>query len=396
MQIDDSLTTGESKMRRTAMIILLTFTVFFVCSVSLAQEIPDILTYSQLSHYKELYEPDMDSSDKYGKNIVRIEAVIGPVTQDDDGEYCFTMWIKDNEGYYPYQQKVMKYLENTHFPEMPSYGQRIIYDILPTEYGRIEGSQIQAWEVIEENVDVLTIADEYAAIRTIPYEDLIRYKELYEPEMVDYLAGKHTVYIDTIIGRGDYDKKERNYTFDLWIKGNSGYYRVTQKGPFPVKPELGQRVIYGVTVYSDGSFVAKHVWDTLVIDEGIDITLIEENGIETDPVEKLLRSPFDESNFVSDFSYKKILRNPEEYDLMPITLEGTYLQNLKNGHYLVSADKYYYCLDIKPDVLDFNMLEDDRLLIYGYVSGTYTYSTLMGDKTVPKLQVKKVVLLEDE
>ena len=388
-------------------IIALLFTLsvilwFFSAQAELSDiEITDILTYSQYCKYKELYEPDMKSRDTYGKYRVKIEVVIGLIFDDDDWEetYDFTMWIKDEDGYYPDERHVSPGSKLDSFPFRPKCGQRIILELYPSDYGMIYGGGIQNWEIIEENVDVVSIAKEYAEKKTIPYEDIKRYKELYEPDMeeYEYIADSRMIYIESIIGT-DYSQGDYYSSFDLWIKGREGYYRTTVENfHFSKKPEYGQRIIFGITVNYNGSWIKFWDYEVLVIEEGVDVSTIESDGIETDPIVALLKKPFDDKSFSNDYSYKKILRNPDSYEYSPIVFTAKYRQECNYVDYLVQdSDDNYFMLLINDGILDFNLLIDDNIMVYGYINGTYKYNTLVGKKTVPYILVKKIILLDDE
>lgn len=375
--------------------------IFMICFFNFASAEGDIglITYSEYVAYKWLYEPDMSYKDSYGKNKVKLEIVAGRINDEfGDVSYDFTMWVKDDIGYYPVNQHVYKGDKYNDFPLKPQYGQRIIIELYPTGSSIINGSSIQSYEIIEENVDVMSIANEYAERVTIPYERLMKYKELYEPKMYedDYRANSRIIHIDTIIGNMN-NNSEYLTSYDLWIKGTNGYYRRSLEYVSENEYEIGQRIILEATVNYNASIIDVKGYDKLIIEEGIDIDLIEKNGIETDPIREVLKKPFDENTFSKEYSYKKILRSPDNYEYSPICFKAAYRQYLKNSNYLVKGDdNNYYKLYIQDEILDFNLLADDKIMIYGYVDGTYTYDSLIGEKTVPSIIVKKIILLEEE
>lgn len=375
-------------MRKVFLLVFLFIVVTILLNIALAQEIPDILTYSQYHDYRELYEPTLTTKEYFGRNIVCIEAVIGPVKLNEFGFQSFIMWIKDDVGYHP----VTKGTWDENFPEAPSYGQRIIYSLFPSYYGGIYGDKIQSWEVIEENVDVHAIVDEYAAIKAKPFEKLWTYKVLFGLDIDEDFQDNNQSKIEVIIGKHKYISYDY-YEYDLWIKGVNGYYRIKEHSTFDNLPTMGQRMLYDIQEYRYGSFFVS--WKEL-IEENIDVNLLEIEGIETDPILALLKPQFDESIFNIDYSYKKLLRNPDDFVFYPITFEATYFQHINGEDYLVKeSDGNMYHLFIKEDTLDFNLLKGDKLLIYGYVNDVYTYSTFSGENIVPTIVVKKAILLEE-
>lgn len=357
------------------------------------------ITYEQLKQYKELFDPTIKGVD-WGKIPVKIEAVIGEVTDGEDGEYSFDMWIKGEECYHYEKKEVDKYLlDLTAFPEKPSYGQRIIYEVTPYSDGGFRGSQVVSFSVIEENVDVEQIISEYVQNCAIPYEE---YAELER----DFYKS-NPVLIETVVGCVK-EKSEYDYSFDLWIKGNSGYHYTNQYSsyefPFPIKPHYGQRIAFRITNQITDYIFAEDVLNVFILDDNVDVKSIEREYLSTleNDVRSHIVEPFDESIFEA-ISYKKILRSISEYAGKPILIDLTYQQDLNNGYGLFSdKDSNYYYLyicnySIQDDIIDFNILLKDNVRVYGYIDNElYTYSSWGGDKTVPTIIVRKILLLDDE
>ena len=362
-------------------------------------EIP-LLTHDQLSDYKRIYEPEMKSWDTYGKNLIKIETVIGQVFDTDFG-YDFILWIKDSEGYFPDKHHVTSYDKASVFPFKPKYGERIIYTLKPTAYGTVYGEAIQSYDILEENADVDSIIEEYIANNTIPYEDLIQYKKLYEPNLSDSFAGDTSVKLEVVIGDitniSDYGFFT-DYDYDMWIRGKDKYYRVSMFST-DEQPISGQRQIITVTPYGDGHFYPDqiHEYDTLIIGEA-DLNEIKNNGIETDKNRIFLGKEFNAEDF-EEIAYKKLLRKPKDYYDHPIKIEGTYQQTINSMNSLMlDKNQNIYHLTITPGLIDYNLLEDDRIIVYGYVAEKYyNYTTILGkESTVPSIFVKSIELLEEE
>lgn len=356
-----------------------------------------VISYSDLRNYKKLYEPDMKYDQKYGKNLVRIEAVIGYIQQENMG-YTFTLWIKDNDRYVPVDQDVRNYDESSKFPVEPVYGQRVIYTLYPTEYGTIYGEAVQDCEIIEQEADVKTIVNDYLSANTIPYEDLIRYKELYAPDLVEGAKGKERVKIVAVVGdiTQIYDHgKYKNYDYDLWIKGDAGYYRISMNSN--TEPVVGQWVVYIISPYGDGHFTEAEIDQYNVLVLGIvDLNTIKEKGIETDRSKMLLSKSFDINEFET-IEYKKIMRRPGEYAEKPIKIEAICKQQINDNEFLIAdAEDNYFHMFISDGIIDYRLLEDDRIIIYGYIEeDEFSYTTVRGEKkSIPSVFARSIELLE--
>ena len=90
-------------MKKILFLVILITGVFIPFSIALAIGDNGIITYEQLKQYKELFDPTIKGVDS-GIVPVKIEAVIGEVTDGEDGEYSFDMWIKGEECYH-YEKK---------------------------------------------------------------------------------------------------------------------------------------------------------------------------------------------------------------------------------------------------------------------------------------------------
>lgn len=188
-------------MKKIILLVILITGVFIPFSIALAIGDNGIITYEQLKQYKELFDPTIKGVDS-GIVPVKIEAVIGEVTDGEDGEYSFDMWIKGEECYHYEKKEINKWqLDLTAFPEKPAYGQRIIYEITPYSDGTFNGNQVLSFNVIEENVDVEKIILGYVQNCSIPYEE---YAEL----EIDF-SRNNPVLIETVVGcvreKSEYD-----------------------------------------------------------------------------------------------------------------------------------------------------------------------------------------------
>lgn len=103
----------------------------------------------------------------------------------------------------------------------------------------------------------------------ISYEELIRYKELFDPQMEGLENGRVPIKIEVIISNVT-DTKD-GYEIDMWIKGEKGYYYQHEyyTSKYPEKPKAGQRIIYELTPYSDGSFAGEQIKSFKVIENNV-------------------------------------------------------------------------------------------------------------------------------
>ena len=378
-------------------IVILTF--LGTISYSNAQESNDIIPYEKLIRYKQLFDPTVKGVDN-GRIPVKIETVIGNVTNDNSGDYSFDMWIKGENCYYYTKQEVKTYLhELTAFPKKPETGQRIIYEIKPYADGTFRGSHVISYDIVEENVDLKPIEKDYVANCAIPYEDYAL--------LEDDFYQSNPVVIETVVGCVN-EKSDDEYTFDLWIKGKKGYHPTSQISfaelPFPMKPHYGQRLAIRLTFDMPDVIFPNHILNLFVLDDDVNVKAIEIDyfaSLENDVRSKIVE-PFIENMF-EQISYKKILRDIDSYVEKAIVIEGIYSQELDDGYGLFyDNDKNYYQLyicpySIKEEIIDFKLLLKDHLRIYGYIDKElYTYTTFLGEKTVPRIVVRKVVLLEED
>ena len=194
----------------------------------------------------------------------------------------------------------------------------------------------------------------------------------------------------------------------MWIKGNSGYYYTRQDAsyelPFPIKPYYGQRIAFRITHFITDIIFDDDVLNVFVLEDNVDVKSIEREYLSTleNDVRSHIVDPFDESIFET-ISYKRILRNASDYAGKPILVDLTYQQDLNYGYGLFSdKEANYYHLyicdySIQDDIIDFNLLLKDNVRVYGFIdSELYTYSSLVGEKTVPTIVVRKILLLDDE
>lgn len=102
----------------------------------------------------------------------------------------------------------------------------------------------------------------------------------------------------------------------------------------------------------------------------------------------------DKSTYTGDITYEMLARTPDMYINSPIKYTGTITQ-------IVGYDDEYDCFRMNVDdnldynllvvypknIIDFNLLVDDNVTVYGGFMGMYTYETVLGNEiSVPCVQ----------
>ena len=103
--------------------------------------------------------------------------------------------------------------------------------------------------------------------------------------------------------------------------------------------------------------------------------------------------------YETGITFKQLSRNPDDYKGKKVKFTGYVLQIMEgtsenqmrvatSGHY---DDVIYVAYD--PDDLDFRLLDDDNVVIYGVSIGLYSYETVLGDTvTLPAIVADRVEL----
>ena len=99
--------------------------------------------------------------------------------------------------------------------------------------------------------------------------------------------------------------------------------------------------------------------------------------------------------------YKNILRTPSKYQDENISIYGRVLQVGESGFIWTSKylrvgtagyDNVFY-VDYSDVDMDFNVIEDDYITVYGVCTGTTTYTSLLGASiTIPSMKAEKIVM----
>lgn len=98
--------------------------------------------------------------------------------------------------------------------------------------------------------------------------------------------------------------------------------------------------------------------------------------------------------------YRDILRNPDRYNGKQISIRGKVVQKMEGWFGSVSlrvaTDTYYfddvYYVTYNQSDIDFNVIEDDFVTIYGICTGTKTYESIFGASiTIPSMTAEKIL-----
>ena len=199
--------------------------------------------------------------------------------------------------------------------------------------------------------------------------------------------------IDCIRGKSNYEGTDR---CGIWYPVGQSY--VYKSGPansyisdddinspdyvFASASE-GDIIRYAIQIYDDGSYYPSDILSAKVIGhEDIDEVY----------------SGFKESCPYLDDEF---CRDPDKYKGMQIRTKGTILQIINedsdNATYLLSTSSGCVYLNWYEDSVmrGGRLLEDDNVSVYGTFAGLETYNSLVGQKTVPKINVYFVELNQD-
>ena len=110
--------------------------------------------------------------------------------------------------------------------------------------------------------------------------------------------------------------------------------------------------------------------------------LLESLGI-ADKIEEAARIEAAKAEYSTDYTYEQLARNPDAYYGDKVTFKGKVLQaETGDVNYMRLAvnDDYDTIIFVTydNDLLDYRLLEDDMVVIYGLCSSTYSYEAVSG------------------
>lgn len=128
-----------------------------------------------------------------------------------------------------------------------------------------------------------------------------------------------------------------------------------------------------------------------------DVTTTETTSkelIREQKTEEKIRWSTDKSLYTSDTTYERLARNPDKYIGKYVKYTGTITQIIQvdeeySGFRMNVDDDYKQNLVVvyEKEIIDYNLLEDDEITIYGVSMGTVSYDSVLGGEiTVPSVQ----------
>ena len=111
----------------------------------------------------------------------------------------------------------------------------------------------------------------------------------------------------------------------------------------------------------------------------------------------------DKTTYSKDITYENLARYPDNYKDERISFTGKVTQVTKEDYFGEvtarmnanndSDQNLYFVYD--KDIIDYNLLTDDEITIYGVFTGLYSYTTVLGNElTVPKMEVYMIEIKE--
>lgn len=133
----------------------------------------------------------------------------------------------------------------------------------------------------------------------------------------------------------------------------------------------------------------------LTVNGAVTDQLLQSLGI-ADQVAAQAKQEAQKGQYSADYSYQQLARNPDAYLNQKVKFSGEVLQ-ADNGDpsYIRLAINSDYdsvlFVTFDPDIIDYNLLENDQVTVYGVDLGEYTYETVLGASvTIPWVQADMI------
>lgn len=194
--------------------------------------------------------------------------------------------------------------------------------------------------------------------------------------------------VDCIRGKSNYGSAAR---CGIWFPTNESYVYYSISGISNsdvnspdyvfISASEGDIIRYATHVRNDGSFIISDVLSAEVIGHK-DINEVYATVKENCPY----------------LNPDTFCRDPDKYTYVPVRTNGTILQIINEDSdyatYLLSTSTGCVYLDWREDsvIRGGRLLEDDSVWVYGTFAGLETYNSLIGQKTVPKVDVDFIEL----
>ena len=125
----------------------------------------------------------------------------------------------------------------------------------------------------------------------------------------------------------------------------------------------------------------------------------EEKKKKAEEEEQKKKEEEEKKGYNTGITYNQLARTPDDYIAKKIKFSGKVLQVLEGTnetHIRLAVNNSYdtvlYCA-YDPSILTFRLLEDDKITIYGYSLGLYSYTATSGATiTIPSVWVDKIEL----
>lgn len=206
----------------------------------------------------------------------------------------------------------------------------------------------------------------------------------------DIQTGKYNnqkVYIEAVVDNMSVSS-ETCCSFSLWYPNGDSYFYEDFNGSssYDAGPgsaesyftsfKNGDLIRFGTEVYGDGSFGTSQTFDAQLIEQ------VDVNAIRTSYKSNCAYLPYEDA-----------LRTPDNLLKNVYKISGSVYQIINESEYsakyLISTDNGYVYADWGEDqeVRGSRFLENDSVTLYGEFYGLNTYTALLGENTVPGIDV---------
>ena len=133
----------------------------------------------------------------------------------------------------------------------------------------------------------------------------------------------------------------------------------------------------------------------LTVNGAITDQLLQSLGI-ADQVAAQAKQEAQKGQYSADYSYQQLARNPDAYLNQKVKFSGEVLQadNGDPSYIRLAVNSDYdsvLFVTFDPDIIDYNLLENDQVTVYGVDLGEYTYETVLGASvTIPWVQADMI------
>lgn len=133
----------------------------------------------------------------------------------------------------------------------------------------------------------------------------------------------------------------------------------------------------------------------LTVNGAVTDQLLQSLGI-ADQVAAQAKQEAQKGQYSTDYSYQQLARNPDAYLNQKVKFSGEVLQadNGDPSYIRLAVNSDYdsvLFVTFDPDIIDYNLLENDQVTVYGVDLGEYTYETVLGASvTIPWVQADMI------